>query len=192
MPWWAGLSPETIRELRDRHPTLSLEEVAIAAIRSPSYGEEFARLGAEVMSDPEVDHWGRQRAEYEPIEIAWFPPANATACRDLVVVAMLDTDGPTAAARVGRPLGSEVPIPPDTVLEILRRVVEENASARAIADATDEDPGLSFVNRIKAGVIVKWVAKHPAEARRAVDRQEIPADFPATAAGVMLPNSRTA
>jgi hypothetical protein len=44
----------------------------------------------------------------------------------------------------GRPEGSEVPILEGTVLEVLRLVVQEDASARAIAKATDERHELSF------------------------------------------------
>jgi hypothetical protein len=87
----------------------------------------------------------------------------------------------------GRPKGSQVPIPEDTLLEVLRLVVHGHASARAIAKTTDERQELSFVNRIKAGGIKEWTETHLADARRAVDRQEIPADFPAAEGGVLLP-----
>jgi hypothetical protein len=56
-----------------------------------------------------------------------------------------------------------------------------------IAKKTDKDPELSYVNRIKAGVIVRWIHKHPRAARRALSGRRIPRDFPATPDGVLLP-----
>ena len=81
-----------------------------------------------------------------------------------------------------------MPIPVDTFWVVFERVVNEKASARAIWELTDTKPELAFVNRIKAGRIVKWVEAHPVEARRAVDpAREIPSDFPATSDGVVIP-----
>ncbi len=57
--WWDGLPPETLRELHSRHPGLTLDAIAVAAIRDPVYAGEFAQLGARVVEyDP---RWGRPR-----------------------------------------------------------------------------------------------------------------------------------
>lgn len=187
-PWWEGLDPETIRELRHRHPTLSLEELAVAAVRHPDWAVEFKRLDAEVFEDPEeeeVADLALPREPHEARERVWVPPANAGAFRNLVASAMLETD----AAQVGRPVGSEVPIPEDTLMEALRLAVEEHASARTITTTTDASPDLRFVNRIKASVILAWVKAHEDEAKRAVAGRKIPASFPATEGGYLLPKS---
>jgi hypothetical protein len=117
----------------------------------------------------------------------WWKPEDEPRIRKLVDEALGGAEQAPETKKPGRRKGSEVPISDDTVLEVLRLIVEENARPRAIADATDGAIELSFVNRIKAGAIVKWAEAHPVKARRAVDRQEIPADFPATDGGRLLP-----
>jgi hypothetical protein len=80
------------------------------------------------------------------------------------------------------------PIPLETFWELFRLAVEEEASARSLSRLTDEsDNGFAFVNRNKTGNIVKWVKAHPARARRALDRHELPREFRATSDGVFPP-----
>jgi hypothetical protein len=89
--------------------------------------------------------------------------------------------------KAGRPWGSEMPIPTDTFWSIFELAVVEEASARRIARDTGADRKMSFVNRDKAGRLVKWVADHPTAARAALRGREIPKGFLATPAGVLLP-----
>jgi hypothetical protein len=80
------------------------------------------------------------------------------------------------------------PIPHETFWELFRLAVEEEASARSLSTLTDEsDNGLAFVNRNKAGNIVKWVKAHPTRARRALKWHELPREFRATPEGVFPP-----
>jgi hypothetical protein len=48
MPWWDGLSAETLRELRARFPDRSFDQIGIIAARNPRYASEFERLGVTV------------------------------------------------------------------------------------------------------------------------------------------------
>jgi hypothetical protein len=95
--------------------------------------------------------------------------------------------GTRPPARLGRPKGSEVPIPNDTFWTIFELAADEKASARRIDRVTNADPKLDFVNRVKAGRLVKWVADHPTAARAALRGKEIPKGFLATPDGVILP-----
>ena len=93
---------------------------------------------------------------------------------------------PKRAETPGRPRGSETPIDLDTFWTIFRMAVE-GASARRIARASEADAALTYINKAKAGVIVKWVAAHPAAAKHALGDQIIPKGFLATPDGVFLP-----
>jgi hypothetical protein len=88
-PWWDGLDAATLRRLRDRYPGLSFEEMAVHALRLPAYADDFADLGAQVMSVPDVDHIGTRREDHEPTEVAWFPFNTEQAGRALLVMALL-------------------------------------------------------------------------------------------------------
>jgi hypothetical protein len=88
MPWWDGLSWETIQQLRNRHP--DLEQAAVAAVRHPDYADDFARLGADILTNPDVDHIGRLREPHEPAEFVWFPRDNEQAGRTLLIAALLE------------------------------------------------------------------------------------------------------
>jgi hypothetical protein len=93
MPWWDGLSPESIRKLRERYPTLSLEQVAIEAMKRPGYADEFARLDAQVVTYRGDEHWpSLDSPDDEPY--VQLRTQNAAAFRDLVVAAMLADGGP--------------------------------------------------------------------------------------------------
>jgi hypothetical protein len=99
---------------------------------------------------------------------------------------------PKAKTPRARPLGSTnkwegKPIPDETFWELFRLAVEEDASARGLEKLTDERADLEFVNRNKAGNIVKWVKSHRTLARRALDRHELPRLFRATPDGVFPP-----
>jgi hypothetical protein len=146
----------------------------LQAMARPGVGDELHDLGVRDLSG------------FGPPEVGW-PPWNEARIRELVDEALGGAEQTSETKKPGRRKGSEVPIPDATVLEVLRLIVKKNARPRAIADATDGAVELSFVNRIKAGVIVKWAEMHPVKARRAVDRQEIPEDFPATDGGRKLP-----
>lgn len=110
-----------------------------------------------------------------------------------------DDEGATAAARAGagkgeggRPEGSQVAIPEETFWEVWRLALDENASARAIERATSTGSEWGFVNKEKAGVIVKAVRKNKATARRALADQITPPGFLVTDNGVLLPKRESA
>jgi hypothetical protein len=110
--------------------------------------------------------------------------------RVLGVTAGLEDDEPAAElpARGGPQEKWEgKPIPHETFWELFRLAVQEDASARALENLTDKRDDLEFVNRNKAGNIVKWVKSHPTLSRRAVDRHELPREFRATLDGVFPP-----
>jgi hypothetical protein len=96
-PWWDGLDAATLRRLRDRYPGLSFEEMAVHALRLPAYADDFADLGAQVMSVPDVDHIGTRREDHEPTEVAWFPFNTEQAGRALLVMALLADTEPVEA-----------------------------------------------------------------------------------------------
>jgi hypothetical protein len=89
---------------------------------------------------------------------------------------------------IGRPEGP-VPVPAATFWEILRLIVFDDASARCIDKTTNQRPELAFVNRNKAGDLIKWVEANPSKARNALTRHEIPRHFRATDGGVIWPKS---
>jgi hypothetical protein len=112
MPWWDGLSPETIRMLRECHPTLSLEQVALEAMQRPGYGEELVELGAKVETYDEYANPppGLVQVPPSPGEFPRirFPRRHAASCRDLVVAAML---GDHELSETAAPT-SVLPLPP--------------------------------------------------------------------------------
>jgi len=86
----------------------------------------------------------------------------------------------------GRPKGSFVEA--ETFWTVWAMVLNENASAREIAKATDDaDSELEFVNRDKAGVIVKAVRSNRTAARAALAGRKTPPGFSATLYGIKLP-----
>lgn len=94
--------------------------------------------------------------------------------------------GDEVSVKGGRPPGSFVET--ETFWTVWGMVVLDDASARAIAKATDKNHDLEFVNRDKAGVIVKAVKRNRAAARRALGGRETPRGFSATSYGVKLPD----
>lgn len=80
------------------------------------------------------------------------------------------------------------PVPFETFWPIFEAAVEDGASARALEKLTDEKPEYEFVNRIKLGVLVKWVERNPKEAQRRWRVAELPPGFSATDDGVVFPN----
>ena len=65
-------------------------------------------------------------------------------------------------------------------------VLDEGASARGIAEATKGDR--NFVNREKAGVIVKAIRADEAAARRALAGRQTPPGFRPPPRGIRLPS----
>ncbi len=156
MPWWDGLAPETIQELRRRNPGLELEEIAVRAVRDPRWAKEFARLGATVESGdvfvfafvgPDVqpgDIVTRPRGEHEPAENVWVPERDAAAFRDLVVAAMLagDEDGPgPATPDVGRAHGPRRSPQPKTAITYGHPAVDYSRGQIAVAVRRWRDGG---------------------------------------------------
>jgi hypothetical protein len=136
----------------------------------PEFAEEFERLGVRVLRT-----MGGTRV-YVPDE------------HDAYVRGLLDDSAESLGTESSRSKWEGKPIPHDTFWELFRLAVEENASARGLAVLTDKrDNDLAFVNRNKAGNIVKWVKAHSALARRALDRHELPRAFRATSDGVFPP-----
>jgi hypothetical protein len=112
VPWWTGLAPETIRQLHDRYPELTLEQIAIEAMRRPGYADEFARLGAEVVdydpawADPDGPIIGSFLRSPDDYPEVYVPEDAREAFRDLVVAAMLKGEkliDPDHSRTTGRP-----------------------------------------------------------------------------------------
>jgi hypothetical protein len=91
----------------------------------------------------------------------------------------------------GRPKGSLVET--ETFWKVWEMALD-GRSARGIDKATGKNTGkgagLEFVNRIKAGVIVKAVRKNRPAAHRALGGRKTPRGFRATSAGVVLPTPK--
>lgn len=87
-PWWDGVPPEKLGEIRARYPGRSLEDVGILAVEHPDYAEDFARLGAEVIDAPEVNPWGIPKYPRKIVRTVHIPPPHRTAIRDLIVAVM--------------------------------------------------------------------------------------------------------
>jgi hypothetical protein len=87
MPWWSGLGPEVIRDLRARYPGLSLDQIGIEAMQRPGYADEFAQTGAKIHTDG-ADLWptGYEEREFPLLVV---PRKNEAAFGVLVVTVML-------------------------------------------------------------------------------------------------------
>lgn len=128
-PWWDGLSSETIRQLRVRYPTLSLDQIAVEAMRHPACADEFTRLRAKVVeydpawASPDSGVVGSGLARPEDYPRPRVPEKAAAAFRDLVVAVMLgDADAkgePGGKGRVREP--GPVPISAVSACESLLR-----------------------------------------------------------------------
>lgn len=92
MAWQDGLPPETIRKFRDRHPTLTLEQIATRAMKLPAWEEEFAQLGARV---EEYEEYGGDNSAWpgfyapEDFPSLHVPEGAERRFANLVVAAML-------------------------------------------------------------------------------------------------------
>jgi hypothetical protein len=100
---------------------------------------------------------------------------------------MLETTAPAKAVEAV-PESRSRPVPTPTFWLIFRLAVHNGASARELAKLTEKSSDLTYVNRIKAGVLVTWVKKNRAEARRLLGVAELPPGFSATRDGVIFPN----
>jgi hypothetical protein len=92
-----------------------------------------------------------------------------------------------APARGGRPEGSYIET--DTFWVVWKQVVDGHASGRDIDRDTFASKDLQRVNREKAGVIIKWVEKHPRAAKNALVARKPPRGFSATPFGVRIPDA---
>lgn len=90
-----------------------------------------------------------------------------------------------APTRQGRPAGSYVER--KTFEVVLKMIVDGHASAREIEQATRTNDGLEFVNRKKAGRIIRQIDGHRRAAKTALVAQKLPSGFRATPFGVLLP-----
>ena len=97
------------------------------------------------------------------------------------------TEAEVERARGGRPKGSFVG--EKTFWVVWKMVLEDDASANNISKVTGETPELEFVNREKAGKIIKAVKANRRAARRAVFDRKPPRGFSATSYGFRLPES---
>ena len=50
MQWWDGLDPEVLQRLRDRYPDMTLNQIAVEAMRRKP--KEFAEIGAMLVWKP--------------------------------------------------------------------------------------------------------------------------------------------
>jgi hypothetical protein len=95
MAWWEGLGWEALQELRNRYPGLSYEQMAMEAMRHPSYADEFERLGAEIQTYEEhekaVQAPGLIVVPYPPEDFPrpLVPKRNEQAFASLVAAALL-------------------------------------------------------------------------------------------------------
>ena len=210
--WSTGLDPEKIRQLHDRYPELTREQIAIEAMQHPIYKEDFAQLGARVVEyDPGWNNpdspiigsgtgaFDASPDDYPQVE---FPADAIEVFQALVAAAMLGDEELVGAAEHanegGRPRGSYVET--GTFWKVFRMIVEDDASAREIdkltsaraALARSDEGWLEYVNREKAGVITAGVPKKRAAARSALDGRRLPRGFSASSHGVLLPQRKRA
>ena len=85
MPWSSGLRPEVIRELKERHPGLTLDEIAIEAAQRSEYADEFDRLDVRPYTGSEGFRMVFLCSPRRIPKMA-VPVENAADFRDLVVV----------------------------------------------------------------------------------------------------------
>jgi hypothetical protein len=138
---------------------------------------------------PFVKNMGVVFIRTAPVRV-FCPEENEEAIRSWLG-SEVSTEAPAMGSRqTGRPEGSYVEA--ETFWQVWAMALDEGASARRIADVTDADAGLVFVNRDKAGVIVKAVASNRGAARRALAGRKTPKGFSATPYGIKLPMPKPA
>jgi hypothetical protein len=92
MAWWSGLGPEVIRELHDRYPDRTLDQIGIEAMQRPGYADEFTQTGAEIHADG-AELWpGLYPGREFPLLVV--PAKNEAAFQDLVAAVMLTDAAP--------------------------------------------------------------------------------------------------
>jgi hypothetical protein len=91
MPWWDGLSAETLRELRARFPDRSFDQIGIIAARNPRYASEFERLGVTVWTYTGDEHSAFLYSPDDPDHIE-YPERSEAAVRALIVAAAIEDD----------------------------------------------------------------------------------------------------
>jgi hypothetical protein len=147
-------------------------EWLVRALAHPELGTELHELGVRNLSG------------FGPPEV-YVPPGQESWIRERIAATFEPASRPDEAAEDE---SRSWPVPFATFWPIFRLAVEEGASARRLAKETDGNDSLTFVNRIKAGVLVTWVEGNPEEARRRLRMAELPPGFSATRDGVVFPN----
>jgi hypothetical protein len=138
----------------------------------------------------ELDQLEAQKRQIEEAERAKAEKdADEDELRKLDLAAARRRERRAAPREPGRPTGA-VAIPKQTFLRLLQLAVD-GASGHAMEKATIEEPGMSFVNRHKAGDLKKWVDDHPGAARTALAGNEIPRSFVTSGGDAIIPKRRS-
>jgi hypothetical protein len=186
---WSELEPWEWRlRLPEWHPDLNQWMLLWVGLKDPELAPRLQMLPTRDDRIRAALRWYADEGHAQPENPVAYSLPSALALLPVPrwgAAPPLDDEGRiVSASKAG---AHERPIPDPTLLEIFRLVVDEQASARRLATMTDERGDLTFVNRIKAGVIVEWIGAHEDEAKVALERQELPAQFPATSGGRLLP-----
>ena len=147
-PWWERLTPETLKELRTRYPTLSFDEIAMEAMKRPSFAADFERLGAWIETFEEYSAFGAAPGViHVPMPPEDFPrlhvlAGSETAFCNLVVAALLEDDGAD-----GDRLQRRDPLPVPAATEVVRlRVVEEKSWPKIKAEVRLSNRKVNYIN----------------------------------------------
>lgn len=113
--WWADpvpVSPDLLRDVRDRNPGLTNREIGLAAVRHPDYAADFEELGVTVWTYNADEHVnspviGASLWADDPDHLE-YSEQDAAAVQALVVAAMLN--GSTAAIGTGKSAESAKPV----------------------------------------------------------------------------------
>lgn len=132
--WWADLPAETLRELRERYPGMSFDQMAIHAVELPGWAEAFDAIGAGVERYREGLLYASLYSPDDPPEL-YFPPESARALGKLVEAALLGDDAPGEGG-----LPRREPLPLRQVEEVVRLRVEQLMSWEKIGAAESVRP----------------------------------------------------
>lgn len=155
MSWSGWLSSDEIRQLRDRNPGRTLDQIAMDAMQNPWYAREFARLGAWIETWEDQQRALEVRGLIRPV-YKWgvfprliVPEHSEQEFARLVVAAMLE---PAAKAR--RDSHGQAKTPAPIPLELVENAVAlheaEGLGRRKLANRV---PGLT---EYQAGQVLGW------------------------------------
>jgi hypothetical protein len=193
----AGVTPNELRALREQYgsdeqiiaarPDLADAVRALAALSA-----DMARDAAQIRDafrPPALRTIGDPDESIAPIVLDMSRDHRTELLSEIrdELVAQRDGDAPTS--RVGRREGSYIATV-ETFWAVWKMALD-GKSGRGIEEATaaGNKDGLEFVNKTKAGVIVKWVTANRARAKRALGDQKTPRGFLVTPDGVLLPDA---